>query len=530
MARDLIPRILKEGIKACFGIKKLYHLQKQTINFLNSPKEVDGNALSALLGVGGDCILNAPTGYGKTLAYVIPVISDLLEIPRISWESNKVCISCVVIVPNLELVDQVLSVFDQLCRYMEKDNDIITPSVVGFKGGSKWSEEVKSLFKDDRCANIIVTTPGRFLDHLTSDALTPYLKSLRYLILDEADLLISRHLNDLSTIMESLQSAVPEGNDAIRKVLCSATLRKGSVVLGHVPLVCPRYFQFDEDPEITDIKESIRLPSRLDCFLWKVNRGTQSTIHLFEEDIRILKVRDIREMYLWHILRDFIPRWGKDEVSNDGYIHLSKTKIQRLNRIPKVMIFCDNRTNIERLIKSINQTYLLFKETLSTDKRQVNDFPDGFCRGIYPEMHSSHRQKTLELYNDKKFPVLVCTDVIGRGIDDPGIELVMSYDPPRSLTSLIHRSGRTARAGEFGSSVHLLQRKDFMRLTNEITTKAPALMEQLVNYDDVVMSSYQPLNDEIEDVQLSEQEEEEGDVHLSEQGEDGVLVEEEETV
>jgi superfamily II DNA/RNA helicase len=54
--------------------------------------------------------------------------------------------------------------------------------------------------------------------------------------------------------------------------------------------------------------------------------------------------------------------------------------------------------------------------------------------------------------------VLVATDVAARGIDVPGINLVVNYDAPRQAQDYVHRIGRTGRAGRAGVAVTFLAR------------------------------------------------------------------------
>jgi superfamily II DNA/RNA helicase len=56
--------------------------------------------------------------------------------------------------------------------------------------------------------------------------------------------------------------------------------------------------------------------------------------------------------------------------------------------------------------------------------------------------------------------VLVATDVAARGIDVPGINLVVNYDAPRMAEDYLHRIGRTGRAGRAGVAVTFLGQQD----------------------------------------------------------------------
>lgn len=52
---------------------------------------------------------------------------------------------------------------------------------------------------------------------------------------------------------------------------------------------------------------------------------------------------------------------------------------------------------------------------------------------------------------------LICSDLIGRGIDLDFVEFVISYDVPRYMAKYIHRVGRTARAGRDGEAYTLVE-------------------------------------------------------------------------
>ncbi len=46
--------------------------------------------------------------------------------------------------------------------------------------------------------------------------------------------------------------------------------------------------------------------------------------------------------------------------------------------------------------------------------------------------------------------MLICTDLMARGVDFKGVEMVINYDLPQTAVAYIHRIGRTGRAGECG--------------------------------------------------------------------------------
>jgi len=72
------------------------------------------------------------------------------------------------------------------------------------------------------------------------------------------------------------------------------------------------------------------------------------------------------------------------------------------------------------------------------------------------ELGQNERSRALQALRDGRARVCVATDVAARGIDLPGLELVIHADLPGSRETLLHRSGRTGRAGAKGVSVLLV--------------------------------------------------------------------------
>ncbi len=76
---------------------------------------------------------------------------------------------------------------------------------------------------------------------------------------------------------------------------------------------------------------------------------------------------------------------------------------------------------------------------------------------IHGNKSQSQREKALAAFKSGKNPVLIATDIAARGIDVPGVELVVNYDLPNVSESYVHRIGRTARAGASGFAVSFCQ-------------------------------------------------------------------------
>ena len=69
------------------------------------------------------------------------------------------------------------------------------------------------------------------------------------------------------------------------------------------------------------------------------------------------------------------------------------------------------------------------------------------------------RTRTLKLFKEQENAALVATDVAARGIHVDGISLVVHVDAPTDHKDYLHRSGRTARAGEAGGVVVIVTTK-----------------------------------------------------------------------
>ncbi len=72
---------------------------------------------------------------------------------------------------------------------------------------------------------------------------------------------------------------------------------------------------------------------------------------------------------------------------------------------------------------------------------------------IHGNKSQGQRQRALDDFKKGKVFVMVATDVAARGIDIPGIEIVINYDLPDVPEAYVHRIGRTARAGAKGRAI-----------------------------------------------------------------------------
>jgi ATP-dependent RNA helicase DDX55/SPB4 len=75
-------------------------------------------------------------------------------------------------------------------------------------------------------------------------------------------------------------------------------------------------------------------------------------------------------------------------------------------------------------------------------------------------IHGKMKQQRYKIFEDfrklQTTGLLVCTDVMARGIDIADIDWVLQFDPPSNAAAFVHRCGRTARIGNRGTAVVFL--------------------------------------------------------------------------
>lgn len=105
---------------------------------------------------------------------------------------------------------------------------------------------------------------------------------------------------------------------------------------------------------------------------------------------------------------------------------------------------------------------LIFVETKDKAKRLFNELIyDGVNVDIiHSDRSQLQRDNIVRSFRDGKVWFLICTELMGRGIDFKGVNLVINYDFPSSAVSYIHRIGRTGRAGRRGESITFFTHND----------------------------------------------------------------------
>jgi superfamily II DNA/RNA helicase len=85
------------------------------------------------------------------------------------------------------------------------------------------------------------------------------------------------------------------------------------------------------------------------------------------------------------------------------------------------------------------------------------------AKPFHSDLKQEEREDIMQQFKNKKITALVGTDVLSRGIDVTGIDLVLNYDVPPDPEDYIHRIGRTARAETKGTAITFINDKDMYR-------------------------------------------------------------------
>lgn len=109
----------------------------------------------------------------------------------------------------------------------------------------------------------------------------------------------------------------------------------------------------------------------------------------------------------------------------------------------------------EIIHSGIEVPVLIFVETKEKAKLLSNEFMyDNLnIEFIHSERDQKERDSIVARFREGKIWFLVCTDLMGRGIDFKGVNIVINYDCPKTSVSYIHRIGRTGRAGRNGKAI-----------------------------------------------------------------------------
>ncbi|KAG0367060.1 P-loop containing nucleoside triphosphate hydrolase protein [Gamsiella multidivaricata] len=482
-----------------------------------------------------DVIIQAETGSGKTLTYLLPIVNRLIESeasPALDLESKRsIGTLAIIMTPTRELAKQILQVLETLLQMPassvtgKKRSHWIVPGIV--IGGDKKKSEKARLRKG---VNILVGTPGRLLDHLQNTK-SFNVQSLRWLILDEADRLLELGFEESMTAILKILDArvkiaasVTSSNDTTKiwpqtrqTVLCSATLSDDVQRLAGTSLVDPIYISAKKDVanakgipgsrlDVTETKQAQQFatPEQLKQ-LYVITQAKLRLVTLtamlksaFAGKIKgakapkmVVFLSSCDSVDFHHGLFANAGKETKREVTQDGYFGQGfedGDDDEKRDEIPD-FVSASNRIDARA---SKDEMYKAKREEERANAKKARAqlsltgaiLPDVPLFRLHGNLAQALRTDTYFEFCKASSGVLFATDVAARGLDLPDVSHIIQYDPPSDLKDYVHRVGRTARLGRDGEAVLFLLPSEVKYL--ELLT-AQGLPNQEVSVTSILM-------------------------------------------
>ncbi|KAJ1665923.1 ATP-dependent RNA helicase dbp6 [Coemansia sp. RSA 1813] len=421
----LSPHMATRCAKA--GIDSLFAVQSAVIPVLRA-----AHTLSRLRHHVRDLCVSAPTGSGKTLAFVIPIIERLRS-------RLIIRLRALVVLPTKDLAHQVKESFDYFCAGTDLRVGLATGDISLSKEQAALTGSCMPLAGGNSLIDILVCTPGRLMDHLVSTQ-NFTLQHLEFWVMDEADRLLGEGYHEwlskvqssiemsdhtLSTDAEDTALPVPDARTLrdpkskldilarpaprIQKLLFSATLTRDPAKIAQLKLTRPLYISITQTAEVetkdTGVEATYTFPSTLKEFF-------------------ITCPADKKPLWLIYLLR---------EHQLNGAVCFAKS-LETAHRLAQV---------IQMWASSVPDN--MWPE----DKKVV-------VAEYSSDLPAAERVSIMRLFKQGKITLLICSDLIARGLDIDQIEVVINYDVPTHMSQYTHRVGRTARAGRDGRAYTLV--------------------------------------------------------------------------
>ncbi|KAI0593798.1 DEAD/DEAH box helicase [Biscogniauxia sp. FL1348] len=382
-----------------------------------------------------DVVVEAVTGSGKTLAYLLPLCHRLL---RQEEPTKKGHIAAIVVAPTRELAVQIHGTLTSLIAFHPPSAEIApwlsgeekrpatsAPAVVPqlLSGGSTTTTAQDLSFFLRHSPNVIISTPGRLVELLSSPHVHCPQSSFECLILDEADRLLDL---GFKADLQSIISRIPKQR---RTGLFSASVSEAVTEIIRVGLRNP-------------VKVAVRVKSSKTGGIIEERRTPASLQMSF-----LMTPAHHKIPSLVQLLDKLDPRPAKSIVF--------------LSTCASVDYF----TNV--LPQLLPDGYNLVP--------------------LHGKYDGKVREKNFSRFLHSTQPsVLLTTDVGARGLDFPNVDLVVQIDPPCDPKTFLHRCGRAGRAGRRGLSVIFLQpnEEDYIAFLDVRKTPITPLLRPKVLVDD----------------------------------------------
>ncbi|KAJ5743146.1 hypothetical protein N7533_010248 [Penicillium manginii] len=391
------------------------------------PTEVQLSSLPLLLGGSAknisepDLLVVAPTGSGKTLSFLIPVINKIVRHHHSGADEHGIL--SVVVVPTKELASQIVNEGRKLVAgtgvkitLMKKGMRVVesegaTANEESDASGSEDEEEEEEGSKAKSQNNspvtksdILVTTPLQLVNSLSANQTKPVasMPLVRSLVFDEADVLLDPLFREQT--LDIWRSCV---HPDLRVSLWSATM--GSNI---------------EELTRSTIKERLE------------NIGqTSSTLHPLVR--LVVGLKDSAVPNIDHRLVYAATEQGK-LLGLRQLLHPTAASATDVRLRPPFLIFTQTIPRAVALHSELK--YDIPAEAGGSSRIAV----------LHSDLSDNQRSDIMRDFRKGEIWILVTTDALSRGLDIKGLNGIVNYDIPNSAAIYVHRAGRTGRAGREG--------------------------------------------------------------------------------
>ncbi|QID86842.1 ATP-dependent DNA/RNA helicase [Saccharomyces pastorianus] len=403
-----------------------FHLDSRLLQAIKNtgfqnPTLIQSHSISLALQEKRDIIAKAATGSGKTLAYLIPVIQTILEYKKTIGNEEENGTLGIILVPTRELAQQVYNVLEKLVLYCSKD--IRTLNISSDMSGSV----LNTLLMDQ--PEIIVGTPGKLLDLLQTKINSVSLNELKFLVIDEVDLVLTfGYQDDLNKIGEYLPL-----KKKLQTFLMSATLNDDIQALKQKFCRSPAILKFNDE-------EINKNQNKLLQYYVKVSEFDKFLLCYVIFKLGLIKGKTL--IFVNNIDRGYRLKLVMEQFGIKSCILNSELPVNSRQHIVDQF-----NKNVYQLLIATDDTEYMKEEDEDIEEGHNSENEQERPSKVEPENgEKPSKKRKVQVKKDKEYGV-------SRGVDFKNVACVLNFDLPTTAKSYVHRVGRTARGGKTGTAI-----------------------------------------------------------------------------
>ncbi|KAF8819926.1 hypothetical protein IE077_003792 [Cardiosporidium cionae] len=278
--------------------------------------------------------------------------------------------------------------------------NLYPPTKVALVYGGADIDSQRTILKQG--AHAIVATPGRALQFAEDGTLN--IRNLKAIAIDEADSMLSRGLVD-----------------KVEKILAKATKMKIQTVL--VTASMPAELQ-----QLISVKFSSAI------VLDVVNKDAKLTYH--GNSTRFQEKTELCSSSVDHRVCK-VSQHSNHRMQS--LIHLLSVKFSASEK--RCIVFANSQKEVEDIVN--------------------HPLISPQAHALHAQMDQSQRDAAIAAFSSQPGSILICTDLVSRGLDFPDVAMILHVHPPENPWDYLHRAGRTGRAYKAGLSIMLYDKLEY---------------------------------------------------------------------